>query len=43
MDKPNTTSESTVPDTLARRVFAIAMVGAVLYIGAVILLMTTLQ
>ncbi len=43
MDKPTANAESTIPETLAKRVFVFTMLAAIVYVGAVIALMSTVQ
>ena len=43
MDKPTLNADATTPDTLAKRIFVIVMLGAIAYVGAIIVLMSSMQ
>lgn len=41
MEKPSAKTEPMTGDTLAKRVFALTMIAAIVYVAAVIVLMST--
>jgi hypothetical protein len=43
MDQRSTKTEAMTADTLAKRVFTITMIAAILYVGAIVVLMSNLQ